>query len=503
MPQIKAYSKKWNIKDESVVLFFYRDLSTTPNPEVKSQDIDEVLSLAKEDNFQGERYSIVKVRPSEGNSLGQRVFLIGLGEKKEARGHHLRSAVGHFIRRLHLALQKIVLVLPSAEDLREDYLRLAQLTTEGILLGLYRFEKYLSAADQKKHQDKAAKAYFLFSQEGSPKEIRDGIDRGTIFSEATLMVRDLVNEGASVVTPEYLAEVAQKMATQHKSITVKIFDEKKLEKENFGGIYGVGRGSANPPRFIRLVYTPEEKVKKRIAIVGKGVTFDTGGVNIKPTTGIETMKEDMSGGGAVLGIFAALPHLKPNVQVIGLIPAAENMVDGLSYKPGDILTTYGGKTIEVINTDAEGRLLLADALGYCVKNEKVDQIIDMATLTGAAALALGPKYAIGFFTDGGLRDSLIKSGKKAGERIWELPLEKEYIKDLKSEFADIKNAPITRLAGTITGALFLHFFLDGKEVPWAHLDIAPCAWSKQYNGHIAYGGTGIAVRTLLEHIASV
>jgi leucyl aminopeptidase len=177
------------------------------------------------------------------------------------------------------------------------------------------------------------------------------------------------------------------------------------------------------------------------------------------------------------------------------------MTGGLAYKPGDILTTYSGKTIEVINTDAEGRIILADAFGYCGKNEKVDTIIDMATLTGAASLALGRKYMAGFFTDDKLCKSLHEAGERSGEKIWDFPLDKEYLRDLKSEFADIKNAPIIRQGGTIHGAVFLYYFLETKDIPWAHLDIAPTSWSKEYKGHISFGGTGVTVRMLLEYLA--
>ncbi len=499
---IKPFGKKWNPQNEVTIFFLFQNLEL-PKVEADLKEVKEALNLAKEEGFQGDLYSSVTLPLPNKSSLGKKVIFMGLGKREGARSLTFREAVGRMITSLRGKNSGLWMVLPSGEPYGETSSRMAQMATEGILLGSYRFEKYMDPEALKKWHAKLPKKVILYGPGGDTKGYQEGIERGKIFSEATIFVRDLVNEGASVVTPAYLADVAKKISSQAQNINVTIFDEKKLQRMNFGGIYGVGRGSKNPPRFIRLTYTPPRRVKKRIALVGKGVTFDTGGVNIKPTSGIETMKEDMSGAGAVLGIFSALTKLKPDLQIVGLIPAAENMVDGNSYKPGDILTTYSGKTIEVINTDAEGRLLLADALGYCVKKEKVDEIIDMATLTGASILALGKKYTAAFFTDSKLQDMILEAGKKAGERIWPLPLELDYMKDLKSEFASIKNAPVSRFGGTIHGALFLYHFLEGKKIPWAHLDIAPSAWSREYVGHITYGGTGTMVRTLLEYFLSI
>ncbi|RME03918.1 MAG: leucyl aminopeptidase [Planctomycetota bacterium] len=484
-----VFEGKWS-KEYTALFFVFRDLVA---PKVKgvgdAKAVQQALDLAKEEGFGGKKEEVIVVNPPS-SKLGNRVIFVGLGDKKEAKPTTFREVTGAAMRALRFCPPHLVMVLPSARALGESSTRLAQLATEGVLLGTYRFDRYLNGAGEKKWKN-------IYLANVPSNQGKKGIERGRIFAEAAIFARDLVNEGASVVTPEYLANIAKQLAEKEKSIEVKIFNEKTLIEQNFGGIYGVGRGSHHPPCFIELKYTPA-KAQKTLALVGKGVTFDSGGVNIKPTHSLETMKEDMSGAAAVLGVFSALAKLRPKLKVVGLIPASENMVDGNSYKPGDFLRTYSGKTVEVTNTDAEGRIILADALSYGVRHHKPDVIIDMATLTGSAALALGQNIMALFSTDDSLALALQEASDRSGEKLWRLPLEKDYMEDLKSHFADIKNAPAIRRGGAIHGALFLHYFLESHP-RWAHFDIAGVAWSTRDRGYIRRGGTGVTVRTLLEY----
>lgn len=309
------------------------------------------------------------------------------------------------------------------------------------------------------------------------------------------MARDLINGAPSDVTPKVLADTAKKIAKG--PVKLRLYTKKELKRMGAGGILGVNIGSAQEPFLIHLHYSPKGRPKKSVALVGKGITFDSGGLSLKPAGSMETMKMDMSGAAAVLGVFSQISKIHPNVEVHGIVPTTENMPGGRAYKPGDVLTAMNGKTMEVLNTDAEGRLILSDGLSYAVR-QKPDQIIDMATLTGACVVALGSLVSGAMGNDSKLLEQLKEATEAEGEPIWELPLVKEYRDDIKSKVADIKNIGSAREAGSIIGGLFLQEFVGDR--PWVHLDIAgPAYLEREYASvpYLTYGGTGLMVRSLL------
>jgi leucyl aminopeptidase len=299
-----------------------------------------------------------------------------------------------------------------------------------------------------------------------------------------------------MVTPTTLAKTAQEIAKEEK-LSLKIYERDDCKKMGMGAYLGVAQGSPEPPKFIHLTYKPRGRARRKIAIVGKGITFDSGGLDIKPADGMLRMKDDMSGAGAVLGIMRSLPKLKVPVEVHGIIAATENMPSGTAQRPGDIVRAMNGTTIEIGNTDAEGRLTLADALSYAVKEIKPDEIIDLATLTGAVVIALGNGCSGVFSTSKPLGDRVLKAAEAAGERLWPLPLIDEYKEGLKSDVADINNVG-PRGGGAITAAIFMKEFVG--SVPWAHLDIAGTAFTEKDLPLGPKGGTGVAVRTLLTYL---
>jgi leucyl aminopeptidase len=302
------------------------------------------------------------------------------------------------------------------------------------------------------------------------------------------------------MTPTIMAERAQEFANEL-GLEIDVLDQARMEQEGMGALLSVARGSDQPPKMMILKYMPEGKTSVEdgedyLALVGKGITFDTGGISIKPSENMELMKYDMTGGATVLGVMLAVAQLKPPIPVLGVVPATENMPSGKATKPGDVVRAMTGKTIEVINTDAEGRLILADAVAYA-KKLGATRVIDMATLTGAVSIALGDVNTGVLGTDQSLINEIIESGREVGEKFWQLPLDKEYSKQIKSDIADIKNVG-GRKAGTITAAAFIKEFADG--ISWAHLDIAGTAWGDEAKSFRAKGPTGVAVRTLLNFI---
>ena len=307
-------------------------------------------------------------------------------------------------------------------------------------------------------------------------------------------MRDVVNEPAGSVTPKRLAELAGEIA-ERSGLSIRVLDEKQIEKERLGALRGVSLGSDEPPRLIELIYEPEGKAKGTVALVGKGITFDSGGLSLKTADGMMTMKTDMAGGAAVIATMSVLRDLGVKTKVIGIVPTTENMPGGRAIKPGDVLKARNGKTIEVLNTDAEGRLVLADGLSLAVE-AKPDAIVDLATLTGAQVVALGRRIAGLMGSNDGFLGQVEDAAGRAGEPVWRLPLPDIYRKDIDSEIADIKNIGRPGQAGTLVAGLFLKEFTG--DVPWAHLDIAGPARSDEDDGYLRKGGTGFGVRTLVE-----
>ena len=335
---------------------------------------------------------------------------------------------------------------------------------------------------------------------GGPPEVAAGLERGAVLASAVALARDLVNEPAGSLTPTRMADIASRVASRS-GLEIKVYDAAAIHAERLGGLAGVARGSEEEPRLVRLEYTPRraEAGAPTVALVGKGITFDSGGLSLKTADGMMTMKTDMSGAAAVLATMAVLARLSVPVRVIGFMPLTENMPGGRAIKPGDVLRARNGKTIEVLNTDAEGRLVLADALSLAVEEQPV-AIVDLATLTGAVVVALGRRIAGLMGNDEDLSARLEAASTRAGERLWRLPLPDDYRRDIESDVADIKNIGGPGSAGTIVAGLFLREFVDG--VPWAHLDIAGTARSDADEGYTTKGATGFGVRTLVELLGS-
>ena len=434
-----------------------------------------------------------------GKLPAERVLVVGLGPLKrggKARGdaEPLRRAAAAAVRRARdLGAGTIAVFMPPDGLSSRDR---AQAIVEGGLLGTYRFDKYLKEKNGKIVRSLAV----LEPDRRSAPAAREGVRLGQIWAEATCLTRDLVNEPANVVTPAFLARRATEIARDG-ALTLKVLERADCAKMGMGAYVGVAQGSEEPPKFIHLTYTPKGRARRRVAIIGKGITFDSGGLDLKSADGMLRMKDDMAGAAAVLGLFQALPRIKLPVEVHGLIAATENMPSGTAQRPGDIVRAMNGLTVEIGNTDAEGRLTLADALSYAVKHIEPDEMIDMATLTGAVVIALGQGVSGVMASDDGLAARVLAAADAAGERMWRLPLHEEYKEGLKSDVADLNNISSQRGAGAIVAALFMREFTSG--VPWAHLDIAGTAFTERELPLGPKGATGVTVRTLLGYLASM
>jgi leucyl aminopeptidase len=425
------------------------------------------------------------------------VLLVGLGKPEAFTIDALRQAsatAATAARRL--GVSSVVLV-PPAGDMEPG--EVGQALTEGILLGLYTLKKYKTAAENE-DKDNLRELSILASGSTTQRALESGVQRGQILAEAVHMARDLSNSPGNEVNPSYLAKQAQEIAAQT-TLRCHVLDIDGIREYQMGCLLGVAQGSEQPPAFIILEHAPTGAQEKPIVLVGKGITFDSGGISIKPAANMEDMKMDMSGGAAVLGTMQALAHLKYPRRVVGLVPASENLPNGNAVKPGDILRAMSGKTVEVINTDAEGRLILADALAYAIQELQPACIIDLATLTGAVVVALGSQATGMMGTDKVMMDRLRAAGEYSAERVWELPLFEEYGKQIKSDFADIKNVSSNREAGSIIGGAFLKEFVG--DTPWVHLDIAGTAWTRENKPYIPKGATGVGIRLLVKALEAL
>ncbi|MGI9079359.1 MAG: leucyl aminopeptidase [Acidimicrobiales bacterium] len=418
---------------------------------------------------------------------GTTVIAVGMGARDDVTAETLRKGAAALVRAAWHAPAVATTLVAAAPEL--DAAAAVQAVVEGAALAAYRFTRY------KGDPHPCLLETFTVVAEG--RAAGSGLQRGNRVAAAVTMARDLVNEPAGAMTPTRLADVAAEAAAGGR-LELTVWDEVDIASENLGGLEGVARGSDEPARLIQLTWEPPNP-RARIALVGKGITFDSGGLSIKSAEGMETMKTDMSGAAAVLATMAALPDLAPDVAVLAIVPATENMPGGRATKPGDVLKARNGKTIEVLNTDAEGRLVLADGLSLAVE-AGVDAIVDLATLTGACMVALGPKIAGLMGNHDGWVDQVRTAADRAGEKVWPLPLPQEYRRSIDSEIADVKNIGSDRYGGALTAGLFLREFVG--DVPWAHLDIAGPARSGDDDGYVRKGGTGWGVRTLLELVCS-
>jgi len=466
-----------------------------PSPEVGA--LDKKLSGMLEEVLKAERFEGKAGQISHFHTAGRiaagRVLVVGLGQRKAGDAEAVRRGAAAAIRRARDLGASSAAVFMSADGLTAR--DRAHAIVEGATLGTYRFDRYL-----KEKSDKVIQSLSVVEPDRSHHPAaREGLKLGEIFGRATCLARDLVNEPANVLTPSYLAKRAEEIA-QAGGLGLKVLERADCAKLSMGAYLGVAQGSQEPPKFIHLTYAPR-RPRKRVAVIGKGITFDSGGLDLKTADGMLRMKDDMSGAAAVLGIFEALPRLKPPIEVHGLVAATENMPSGTAQRPGDVVRAMNGLTIEIGNTDAEGRLTLADALAYAVQQAKPDEMIDLATLTGAVVIALGQGISGLFASHDDLAHRLLAGAEGAGERLWRLPLFDEYKEGLKSDVADLNNVSSQRGAGAIVAGLFMRDFTSG--VPWAHLDIAGTAFSEREHPLGPKGGTGVGVRTVLNHLLAL
>jgi leucyl aminopeptidase len=422
-----------------------------------------------------------------------RLLAVGAGKKDQFNVATLRKIAGAALRSLKAKSAKNFVFL-AGEGLSAE--EAAQAIAEGLVTGDFETDKYKTDKKDKRIESVSVVGF----SDADKASAEQGLHRGRIIAESQNFARDLINEPSNKLTPRALAEKAQAMAKEA-GLAVDVLDEKKISELKMGALLSVAQGGPEPPRMIVVTYTPANAKPGApvIGLVGKAVTFDTGGISIKPADGMEKMKYDMAGGATMLGAMRALAALKPNVKVICVVPATENMPGGTAQKPGDIQTAMSGKTIEVLNTDAEGRLILADAITYA-KQLGVTHIVDAATLTGAIVVALA-NVNVGVFSgaDQSWTDKLLASAKAVGEKMWQLPMDDEYREFIKGSFADIQNIGSGKGGGSITGAWFIREFAG--DTPWIHLDIAGTAWNDDAKPWLAKGPTGVALRTLV-HLVS-
>jgi leucyl aminopeptidase len=429
-----------------------------------------------------------------GKLSAKRVLLVGLGKWETMTLERVRQAMGTAAKRASQVKAKgIACVMPDVPKSMNHLDNVAQAMAEGVILGDYRFTAYRT--DPSEDRKTLQSCTLLAPTPASQTSVKTGAKRGHVLGEATCFVRDMCNHPANVMKPLRVVAEAKAIAKEPK-IRLKVLDRPHMQKLGMGGLLGVAQGSIEPPHFIILEYSGGPKSQRPVVLVGKTVTFDSGGISLKPSENMEQMKADMTGGAEVLATVRAASRLKLPLNVIGLLPVTENMPGGRATKPGDILTMLSGKTVEVQNTDAEGRLILADGLAYASRL-KPACVIDVATLTGAAIVALGA-FAIGMLGNNDpLKTALRQAGNDSGERVWEMPLWDEYFEQLKSDVADMRNIG-GRGGGMITAAMFLSKFAG--DYPWVHLDIASTDWSAGEKPCIAKGPTGTGTRLLIQYL---
>jgi leucyl aminopeptidase len=474
------------VEAELLAVPIVADRTLGPGAEVVDAALDGGLdAFMEEADFEGKPGQALAV-PTRGRLRAAAAMLVGVGSLDELTADDLRRAAAAVARKARKVSSVATTLVDLADAAGIERPEAAQAVAEGFVLGSYQFLKY------KAERDVGRLATVIIVGRSSAR-LKAALERGATVADAVTWARDMVNEPSGAKSPAAFASAARKLL-RGKGVTVKVMTEAELKAEGLGGVLGVGQGSVNPPRLVKATYSPSG-AKGFVALVGKGVVFDSGGLSLKTSSGMETMKTDMSGAAAVLATLSVLKELGVKAKVVAYVPMVENMPSGSAIRPGDVLKIRNGKTVEVLNTDAEGRLILADALALAAE-DKPDAVVDVATLTGACMVALGDKIA-GLM---GNRDTWSQqvqaAADAAGEPVWPLPLPSDYRKLLDSEVADLRNISTGNYGGALTAALFLSEFIDG--VPWAHLDIAGPARAGSDDGYLVKGGTGFAVRTLVE-----
>ncbi len=493
---MKILIKKKNATMTSPCLIFFTPEGQT-SPQLLAQ-LDEhlgklVTTAQRNNEFRGRHAETLLLHGPDTRGPG-RILLVGIGKASDASVDKLRQAASSAV--VVLKQKKISKAALSLSDLpiqKTTAEQQAQAIVEGILLANYQYQRYQSPTpDTAKPLEQIV---LLAANAKSLPLLQRGAARAEAICAGVHLARDLVNAPGNLKSPEFLAMQAVAMAEKN-GIKAHLLDQVRLQQLGCGALLGVAQGSTRPPYLIVLEYAGDPKGSAPLALVGKGVTFDTGGISLKPADKMDEMKMDMGGAATVIGTMLTAARLELPINLIAVVPAVENMPSGNAIRPGDILTSLSGKTIEVLNTDAEGRLILADALTY-VARYKPRVVIDLATLTGACIIALGNQAAAVLGNDDKLIDKLLKAGQRSGERLWQLPLWEEYASQIKSDFADVKNTG-GRPAGTITAAAFLQKFAD--QYNWAHLDIAGMAWEDKGRAGIPRGGSGFGVRLLIDYL---
>jgi leucyl aminopeptidase len=477
--------------DEAIVVNLFEEARPSGASKAVDQALDGLIGEALDcGDFKGAKNDTLLLY-TQSKIPARRVLIVGLGKQEDFDLEAARQAAGtaaHTLQGLGVKQASSILHGSGAGNLPVE--AVAQAMAEASLLACYRFDHYRSG---KKKSKELKKLTLLESDKSKIAAARRGARVGQTIAEATCLARDLANHPGNIATPSYLASSARQIARDH-GLKCQVIDEAGMKRLGMGALLGVSQGSAEPARFIILEHN-KKAGGQPLVFVGKGVTFDSGGISIKPGASMEDMKFDMCGGAAVLGAMQAVAALDLPHYIVGLVAATENLLDGKAFKPGDILKTLSGKTIEILNTDAEGRLILADTLAYAARY-KPAAAIDLATLTGACVVALGHHASGMLGNDEELAEKVRQAGEQSGERVWPLPLWDEYRQQIKSDVADMKNTGGGRDAGISTAAALLAEFAEGY--PWVHLDIAGTAWSKKSRPYIPKGGVGVGVRLLTQ-----
>jgi leucyl aminopeptidase len=484
-------------RNDAVVLNYFEDSERLGGDiEIADRALGGIISqLIQKGEIKG-KFKEITVLYTLGKLPSPKVVVAGLGKKSDLNRDKLRVAVAEVCKTLRQkSSERIDSVAHGAGITGIDLETVGQSICEGALLGTYTFRKHITKTPEYKE---IQQLNILVSDANSVSALTRGCEKGKIISEAVALARDMVNEPANVVTPTAMAEIASQQAQKY-NLGIKVIDREEMQGLGMGGLLGVAQGSQQPPKFIVLNYKGSQSEKVDIALVGKGITFDSGGISIKPSENMGEMKGDMAGGASVIGAISAIAQLKPKVNVVAIVPATENMPSGTAMRPGDIISIMNGKTVEIISTDAEGRLILADAVSYA-KKVGAQKIVDVATLTGACRVALGDICTGLFGNNQELIDRIISAGKDAGECVWQMPMNEEYKELNKSDVADMKNTG-GRWGGAITGAWFIGEFAEGT--PWSHLDIAGTFMTDKEKGYQVKGATGVPVRTLINLVLSL
>ncbi len=475
--------------DVVLVPFYKEKNKVRPAGDIKTLAAHVQAPIEAED-FKGKAGEILMLYPK--GLPEKRLALLGLGEKEEITTENLRRAYSSAARVCNQKkIKNINALLPRIDAVNEEHVLRG--LVEGILLTNYSFDKNKHETIKENPPNRIQKLVLI----GADKEALAAAKNMQIICEGVYFARDLTNTNADEMTPQHLAQAARNLAKTHSHVTATIFDKKRIQKENMGLLLAVNRGSAVDPAFIILEYKGNRKGKDHTVLVGKGITYDTGGLSLK-MSGMESMRADMAGAAVALATISVAAKLKLPVHLTAVIPATENSISATSYKLGDVYSGLTGKTVEITNTDAEGRLVLADALAYVNKHLKPTRIIDFATLTGGVDIALGTEATGMMSNNDALADLFVRAGSETFERVWRLPLFEEYKDSLKSDVADIKNAPATRSASSICGGTFLHAFVG--KTPWVHFDIASTAFLKDPKRYHPKDATGVGVRLMIEFL---